>query len=263
MMKINPIHPAGLIALLAFAVPAAAARAGAVKEYDFPGRYEKKSAQGFAVYQDFAFLCNDTALCRIYDLKTSQKIAGFALASAAESNHANCVSFGVEFPEGNNRFPAFYISECRAPFRCFVESIGHSGSRLIQTLQLKTGEADERVFDWVVDRGQKCLYALALIKGTNDTPQSVIISKLPLPPLDKSGVNFGKSDILDQFTVTFPNLTQGATVRDGFLYMPVGLHDVPKGTKEWRSREIIVINLKTKKIQRRIEINARDRKSVV
>jgi glycerophosphoryl diester phosphodiesterase len=137
-----------------------------------------------------------------------------------------------------------------------VESIDNSGARLIQTLQLKTGGPDERVFDWVVDRGQKCLYALALIKGTKDTPQSIIITKLPLPPLNKPEVNFEKSDILDQFTVTFPNLTQGATVRDGFLYMPVGLHDIPKGTKEWRSREIIVINLKTRKIQRRIDLNA-------
>ncbi|MDR0352049.1 MAG: glycoside hydrolase family 88 protein [Opitutaceae bacterium] len=257
MMKIHPLHPSVLIALLAFAVlAAAAARGGGVKEYDFPGRYEKKSAQGFAVYRDFAFLCNDTGHCRIYNLKTSQKIAGFALASAAKTNHANCASFGVEFPKGNKTFPAFYVSECRSPFRCFVESIDETGSRLVQTLQLKTGGPDERVFDWVVDRGQKCLYALALIKGTKDTPQNIIITRLPLPPLNKAEVNFEKNDILDQFTVSFPNLTQGATVRDGFLYMPVGLHDIAKGTKEWRSREIIVIDLKTKKIQRRIDLNA-------
>jgi hypothetical protein len=257
MMKINLIRPAGLIALLAFAILAATVRAGAVKEYPFPGRYEKKSAQGLAIHEDFAFLCNNGGYCRIYSLKTSQKIAEFAFASAAESNHANCASFGVEFPADNKKFPALYVSECWEPFRCFVESIDERGARLVQTVQLKTGGPDERVFDWVVGREEKCLYALALKKGTKDSPQSIIITKLPLPPLGQTGVVFKKSDILDQFSVTFPNLTQGATVRGGFLYMPVGLHEAAnKGVKEWRSREIIVINLKTKKIERRIDLNA-------
>jgi hypothetical protein len=226
----------------------------AVKQYPLPGAYEKKSAQGLAVYGDNALLFNDTGLCRIYDLKTLKKLAEFPLASAAEHNHANCASFGPEFPKGNKLFPALYVSECWKPYRCFVESIEPKGPRLIQTIALKTGGPDDHVFDWAVDRAGGHIYALALEK------RLIHITKLPLPPLEKTSVTFTKADILDQFTVTFPNLTQGAAVRGDYLYMPVGLHDTAKSAKDappgYTSREIMIINLKTKKIERRIDLNA-------
>ncbi len=71
MMKTSRICPDGLAVLFAFAILSVVVRAGAVKEHRLPVKYEKKSAQGFAVCQDFAFLCNDTAYCRIHDLKNT------------------------------------------------------------------------------------------------------------------------------------------------------------------------------------------------
>ncbi len=222
----------------------------AVRVYDFPGAYEKEAAQGFAIFGDAAFLLNNGGRCRIYDLssKKTYPVTQFDLASADGANHCNSASFGVEFPKGNTLFPALYISECYGKNRCFVESITPNGPKLIQTI----GGVSH--FDWVVDREQKALYGLSGASGGG-----VRVHKYPLPPLPpagKSRVNFTKEDVIEQFTINFPNLTQGAAIRNGKLYLPVGLHDVAEGTPEWRSREIIVVDLKTRKIEKKIDINA-------
>jgi hypothetical protein len=228
----------------------------AVREYDFPGRYENQAAQGMAIHGDVALLFNNEGHCRIYDLRTQKKLTEFDLESAGGSNHANCVSFGVEQPK-DAFFPAIYVSECYGNRQCFVESVTSKGSRLLQTLQIKTGGTEERSFDWVVDRENKFIYSLAGF--SKDSKPHVQITKWPLPPLPPAGkkkITFQKSDILGQFAVSFPNLTQGACIRGGRLYLPVGLHDPADGSKEYKSREIIIINLDTQKIEKSIDINA-------
>ncbi len=225
----------------------------AVLEYDFPGKYEGQAAQGMAIHGEMALLFNNEGHCRVYNLKTKKKLTEFDLASAGGSNHANCVSFGVEQPK-DAYFPVIYVSECYGNRQCFVESITPKGPRLLQTLQIKTGGIEERSFDWVVDRENKFIYSLAGF--SKDSKQHVQITKWALPPLGKKKVTFQKSDIVEQFAVSFPNLTQGACIRGGYLYLPVGLHDAPEGSKEFKSREIIVINLKTRKIEKSIDINA-------
>lgn len=264
MTKKNTIRRAGLFALVAFASLAASlsadtVRGGAVKAYDFPGKYENRSAQGLAIYKDTAFLFNDRGHCRIYNLTSKKLVREFDLASAGADNHANCASFGVEFPKGNKLFPALYVAQCRAEHYCFVESVGEGAPALVQTLQLKSDTPADRSYDWVVDSEQKCIYTLSYAakdidkKGTN----RILITKLPLPPLKDPKVVFSKADIIEQFSVEFANLTQGATIKNGFLYMPVGLHETAKsGAPNYKSREIIVVNLKTKKIEKRIDVNA-------
>jgi hypothetical protein len=250
----RPLATCFLLACLSAALPAQPKTVQtAVREYDFPGRYEGQAAQGMAIHDGLALLCNNEGHCRIYDLKTHKKLTEFNLDSAGGSNHANCVSFGVEQPKGAF-FPAIYVSECYGNRRCFVESVTPNGSRLVQTLSIKTGGIEERSFDWVVDRENKFIYSLAGFR--KDGRQSVQITKWPLPPLGKKKITFQKSDILGQFDVSFPNLTQGACIRGGYLYLPVGLHDAPEGAKEYKSREIIIINLKTQKIEKSIDINA-------
>ncbi|OAM88397.1 hypothetical protein OH491_06025 [Termitidicoccus mucosus] len=244
-----------ILACLCAALPAQPVETQtAVREYNFPGKYEGKSAQGLAIFQEIALLFNDEGHCRVYNLETKKKLVEFDLASAAGDNHANSASFGVEQTKGAF-FPAVYVSECRGQRRCFVESITPDGPRLVQTLQIKTGGTEERSFDWVVDRENKFIYSLAGFK--KDAQQHVQVTKWPLPSLAQGKkITFKKSDILAQFSVSFPNLTQGACVRGGYLYMPVGLHDVEEGTPEFRSRQIIVINLQTQKIEKKIDINA-------
>jgi hypothetical protein len=262
----TPKHttPRRLLAGVLFITAAAALGAEGVLAHRFAGKYKDQAAQGFAVYKDTAFLFQNTGYCRVYNLKTDRFVSEFALDTAAPENHANCASFGVEFPAGVHSYPAIYISECNGRSRCFVEEINEKGATLLQTLALATGGLEDRAFDWIVDRGQKCLYALALSPAPDPAKpkaeiQRVLVTKLPLPPLPpaaETAVVFKKSDILDQFLLTFPNLIQGGTVRNGFLYLPVGLHDAARGAKAIKSREILVVNLETKKIERRVDLNA-------
>lgn len=227
------------------------------KLYSFPGLYKHKSAQGMAIHKNFAFLLNDGGYCRIYDLKKNKLISEFDLASTDKSNHANCASFGVEYPKGNKKFPAIYISECYGKCRCFVESIGLKGSMLIQTLQVKTKGREQYSNNWFVDKRQKYIYT---INGSTREIDSIgtkkyLITKFPLPPLDSANVIFTEEDILDQFEVSFPNLLQGGTIRKNYLYLPVGQPDIPVlRTRKDRRRAIIVINLNTKQIEKTIDI---------
>jgi hypothetical protein len=227
----------------------------AVREYDFPGRYENQAAQGMAIHGDVALLFNNGGRCRIYDLKTKKKLTEFDLACAAETTHANSVSFGVEQPK-DAYFPALYVSECFGDGhrRCFVESISPKGTRTIQTLEIKTGGVEERSNNWAVDRANKVIYSIVTFR--KDSELQAKITKWPLPPLGKKKVVFQKSDMLDQFTVPFPNVyVQDTCIRGDYLYHAFGHRADADGSKEQKSREIHVINLKTKKTEKIMDIN--------
>ena len=227
------------------------------KAFSFPGERNNKTAQGMAIYKNSAFLFNDEGHCRIYDLKKKQLISEFKLASASKSNHANCAYFGISFPKGNKKYPALYISESSGPSRCFVESIDNNGSQLIQTLQVKIfGNYTQ---NWFIDHMQECIYTIA--STSPDELDSIgskryLINKFPLPSLDSISVIFTEKDIIDQFEILFPNLLQGGTIRNNYLYLPVGLHKFPGSeVRKDKDRAIIIVNLKTKQIEKIIDIN--------
>ena len=224
----------------------------AVCVYDFPGAHEGQAAQGMAIHGEDAFLLNNGGRCRIYNLKTKKRLAEFDLACAAATTHANSASFGAGQPPGAY-FPALYVSECisiAGNRRCFVESITTKGPRLIQTLEVKTGGLEERSNNWMVDARNKVIYSIASFH--RDSEVFAQITKWPLPPLGKKKIIFQKSDILDQFIVPFPNPSiQDSCIRGDYLYHAFGSRAGPGET----SREIHVINLKTKKTEKIIDIN--------
>ena len=228
----------------------------AVRVYDFPGRYEDQAAQGMAIHGEVALLFNNEGRCRMHNLKTKKRLAEFDLACAAVTTHANSVSFGVEQPPGAY-FPALYVSECLGVDghrRCFVESITPKGPKLIQTLEIKTGGTEERSNNWMVDPKNKVIYSIATFR--DDSKLFAQITKWPLPPLGKKKVVLQKSDILDQFSVPFPNVyVQDSCIRGDYLYHAFGNRVDAEGTREQKSREIHVINLKTRKTEKIIDIN--------
>jgi hypothetical protein len=223
--------------------------------YDFPGEYQTMSAQGMAIYGKVAFLLNDSGYCRTYDLQTEQLISEFKLASYNSNprNHANCAFFGIEFPEGNEKYPALYVSECAGNYRCFVENIDESGPQLIQTLRYT-----EPVADWIIDRDSMHIYTIAGVSEEIDptgTKKYKITKFLPpsLPPLGNNNIVLTKKD---QFEVAFPNLLQGGTIHGNYLYLPVGSGKWANNNEAQkdRIRAIIVINLNAKRIEKTIHI---------
>jgi hypothetical protein len=229
-----------------------------VDKYSFPATYNKQSAQGMAIHKRFAFLLNNGGHCRIYDLKSEKRVGNFDLESAKyDKNHCNSASFGIEFPAGNKEFPAFYVAECYGERRCFVESITREGSQLIQVLKIEG--TTNLSFDWVVDRKQKCLYAIG--RPSDEVVDSLgtkmyRITKFPLPALDRREIVFTEADMIDRFEIGFNNLSQGASIREHYLYLPVGRHSVPgKEDAKDGHRDIIAVNLQTRQIDKVIDVH--------
>ncbi|MDF9827195.1 hypothetical protein M2447_001284 [Ereboglobus sp. PH5-10] len=243
-----------LLAGTLFLAAATAFCGNATLEYPFVGTYKREAAQGMAIHKDTAFLFNNTGICRMYNLKTGEFITSFELDTLAPENHSNCADFGVEYPAGNHSYPAIYVSECYGKRRCFVESINASGAKLIQTLAVKTGGKDDRPFDWYVDREKKFLYSIAIVADDKGM-REYRLSKYRLPALSAGDVNFTKADVIEQFTIKFSQLSQGGTIRGDYLYMPVG-HPKPSDPKKDRKdRGLLVVNLKTKQIEKTLELN--------
>lgn len=221
--------------------------------YSVSGTYKKLSAQGMAVWGDLAILLNDQGFCRVYDLKEREVIGSFPLGSANKNNHANCASFGVEYPESNKEFPVLYVSECRKPYRCFVENITKDSAVLVQTIQFVKGEEPQKISDWIVEREERKLYA---ISRRNEMRDSLLIVRFRLPSLTEGDVSFTEEDVEDTFCVMFPNLLQGGTVRSGHLYLPVGLHTGNESRKD-AERAIIVIDLNKRTINQILSLEDR------
>lgn len=224
--------------------------------YPVAGTYKGKAAQGMAIRGDCAYLFNDGGICRSFDLKTGQVIADFALESASPNNHANSASFGRESIKGNS-LPVIYISECRSPYRCFVENITDSTSQMVQTIVVKRTDADSIVHNWVVDSKQNCIYSIRFGEIVNKQTgmRRCRIIRYKLPKLNKGElVVFTESDVKDTFEVFFPNLLQGASIYKNNLYMPVGLHEEAGNKRKDGERALIVVNLKKKKIEKKIDL---------
>lgn len=226
-------------------------------QYPVQGTYKGKSAQGMAIYGDNAYLLNNEGTCRVYDLKNKEVRAAFSLGSAGKHNHANCASFGVEHYAGNKTLPVLYVAECTSPnYRCFVENIEGGKAELVQTIQYVADGKTQSVQTWVVDRKKKHIYAIRRQKMEKAKPYTELheITKFKLPRLSRgTEVKLTNKDVEDRFIVYFPNVLQGATIRDRYLYLPVGFQNM-KVKKPEGDRALVVIDLKKKKIAKTIDL---------
>jgi len=223
------------------------------QSYKVAGTYKGQAAQGMAINGEYAFLFNNTGICRIFNLRTNEIERVLNLESSGK-NHCNSASFGVEKKKGS-KFPVIYISQCNAPYKCFVESITDSSSILVQTICVNRSGVNRIVHDWVVDREKKALYSITDLSGTeNKWDYPHIITKYKLPKLsDGSFVELTDKDVIESFRVSFPNLLQGAAIRNGFLYLPTGRNELDSRGEDAK-RELIVVNLRTHIIENKINL---------
>ncbi|MCD8313023.1 MAG: hypothetical protein LUC24_02565 [Bacteroidales bacterium] len=248
-----------LIAMLALA-GAAVFTASAQLKYAVTGAYQKMPGQGMAIWEDNAYLFNQTGYCRVFDLKAGEVTAEFRLDSSYEKNHANSVSFGVEVPQGS-LVPALYITEFNGKYACFVEKVikaanGGLESKLIQTIEFKDKGKNPKIVDWVVDRDGGCLFATFVDEKAmkESGEQVVVITKLPLPALsDGAQIVYTEKDILDRFTVSFVSGLQGATVRGKYLYIVTGMQE-SQSDQPGHERAVQVIDLKKKELTKTVDL---------
>ncbi len=219
------------------------------------GTYQKKSAQGMAIWEDRAYLFNNGGHCRVLNLKTGEVEREFDLDSAGENTHVNAACFGAEVADGGG-LPCIYVSEYNRPSRCFVECINDSASSLVQTIQATEKGRPVFVQSWIVDGKGRHLYAVARQsppKGEKNSAK-VRITKYRLPLLSEgSDIVLTEYDRLDTFMAEFASGTQGGVIKDGMMYLPTGLQESARGRFNAR-RTLQVIDLKKKAIKKQVDL---------
>lgn len=221
------------------------------------GTYKGKSAQDMAIYGDNAYLMSDGGHCRVLNLLSGAVEKEFHLACSNKKPHINAVCFGSEKLEDAS-IPVIYVSATDKPHCCYVESLTKDSSKTVQTIEAMENGKIYSNHNWIVDDENGLLYGLKCFwhQYIDDVGNvKTVITKYRLPRLDEGEkVVLSEKDILDRFDVSFPNALQGAVIRRGKLYIASGMQEKEKNNTE-TERAIIVINLKKKRIVKKVNIN--------
>lgn len=220
--------------------------------YPIVGHYKNKSAQGMAIYEDYAYLFNDGGLCRVFNLKSGKIEGEFMLECSAKDTHVNSACFSRQYVSDSS-IPALYITEFYGKRRCFVEVINSGKSKLVQTIEFKNQEGrNPFVREWIVDNKEGMLYAV--IREVNQNDRNVI-RKFHLPKLiDGKEIVLTDEQVLDEFSVSFVNGLQGGKIKGRYMYVATGFTPL-HGEGKYFDREIKVIDLKKKKLVRSIDLS--------
>lgn len=223
--------------------------------YPIVGRYNGKAGQAMAIWGENAYIFNDGGHCRVYNLVSEKLSSEYDISSAYVDNHVNACCFGNEYARGND-IPYIYITECRNDCRCFVEEIKPDTTILKQSIRAVINGSPLRVIDWVVDNTSNRLYAITrtdkTLKTEGYSKNTVIVFRLPAIEEGKE-VILGSTDIEYKYVLNFPNILQDAKIKEGKLYILTGLHQ-SRADHVDGGRAIIVVDLKTRKIQKLIDL---------
>ena len=221
--------------------------------YPIVGQYKGRSAQGMAIYKDYAFLFSDGGLCRMLNLKTGDVDGEFSLESSGKDTHVNCACFSRQYVPGYP-MPALYITEFWGKRRCFVELVKEGKSKLIQTIEYVNRQGvNPFVREWIVDNKDQALYAV-IREGNREKKNT--IKKFLLPKLDSgSSITLTDDHIVDEFSVVFENALQGGIIFGRYMYITTGASSL-QGEGEYLAREIKVIDLKRKELVRSIDLKS-------
>ncbi len=228
------------------------------------------SYQGMDIWKNSMISLQHTGEATVYDFdgKSIKKRGSFRLASYDKTNHSNVASFGNIYYKSNDCLPLLYIARCsgiKLPNGMdklfYVERIDPKTirSELIQTIWLNdTKKSFGGYCLGAVDRQNNMFYMYAETTGRKH-PESNRhwIMKFRLPeyngPQD-SLVILTEEDALERYdmedTYTFPMqpITQGATIWNNMLFLPMGV-----GTERDPS-VIYVMDLNTRSIRNVIDL---------
>lgn len=179
----------------------------------------------------------------VIDLKTKKIINEYQFPF--DGCHMNNINLAPNAATNSN-FPTLYISECRKKHRCYVVELVNNTYNLVQEIFFSSNNhygGCKHSFDWFID--DKYIYTF----GNTDIEGEIDICKFNLPSLKSAKCTFTDDDIIDSFKVQNLFVYQGTKVIDGKLYTFSGLD-----TKDFPTY-LIVINLKTHEIEKKININ--------
>lgn len=216
--------------------------------------------QGLAIYNGIMFSLSNKGICAIYSIvgDTFTAINTFNLDTYADTNHANCASFGVEKYDVGDEFPLLYIARCFSGYRtCLVERISRTSSTLVQTIGLGTyaGDVDSSSdIQWVVgDDGY--LYMFGNTKSTfNASGNKFVVAKFDLPKLsDGSNISLNLNNAhymyyMEDYGYKPNRVLQGCCIYNNMMFLPIGY-----GTSASPSA-LIVWDMEARAIKTKIEL---------
>lgn len=220
------------------------------------GTYNKKSAQGMAIWDNYAYLFNDGGHCRVIDLESGVTIREFDLACSEMNPHINNASFGKE-KTADSELPFVYVSETDKPHRCFVENISGDQPTLVQIIEAKEKGKLYPNHNWVVDRDSNYLYGInRRWHDYLDEEGNVknYVTKYNLPQINEGKfITLSEKDVVDRFEVIFASVMQDAVIKGCMMYILTGYHEMAHG-KKGAKRALIIIDLEKKKIDKYIDL---------
>ena len=228
---------------------------------------EKQGYQGMDVWGQTIVSCQNTGVVTLYHYdgrSFTKQGASFPLATNDKENHSNVVSMSRTFYREGDPLPLIYVSQCsKGRYKgmkdvCFVERIvpEQNASELVQTIFFKD---DNQLFgyavQWVLDNENGFLYGYGNTINNRDAANRHRIVKFRLPELKEEMVTLTEADLLENYLVEdtyhqpFNPVGQGLFIRDGLLYMPVGL-----GTEKDPS-VLYVWDLKSRRMRNVIDLS--------
>lgn len=230
---------------------------------------EGESYQGLDIWGDYILSCQNSGWLTIYQFdgdKVKRVAEPFKLASYGNVNHSNVASLSRTFYDKEDKFPLFYVSQChRKPVNgrkdvIYVERISNDmkSSELIQTIYFKdSGHLFGYALQWVIDTDNNFLYGYGNTVDNNNPLNRHRIVKFRIPSLSDSTdglVVLTEDDLIenylieDSYAAKFNPVGQGLYIKNGLLFMPVGLG------KEKSPSYLYVWNLNERRMQNVIDL---------
>lgn len=178
------------------------------------------SMQGADCYNNLVFqFCNGFNYASCYDITNGNKIAMFKFAGAPSglNYHCNNADFSQTFFSDDDEFPLIYVSQS-SPRHVVVGRIARKKNTftmdVVQTIVLSGIPSA----DVVIDKENGYMYAYVY------NMDKLILYKYKIPEYNLSDrIVLTKDDILETIDIGHVTYRQGATIKDGFLYMLDGV----------------------------------------
>ena len=192
------------------------------------------SMQGADCYNNLLFqFCDKFKYAYCYDITNGNRVALFHFSGAPDgyNYHCNNADFSQTFYNDDDEFPLVYVSQS-SPRHVVVGRIARKKNAftmdVVQTIVLSGIPSA----DVVIDKENGYMYAYVY------NMDKLILYKYKIPEYNLSDrIVLTKDDILETIDIGHVTYRQGATIKDGFLYM---LDGVPNwGTEVY----IKVVNL--------------------
>lgn len=230
-----------------------------------------QSYQGMDCWNNVVISLQNTGIATTYTLDGSSlsKISTFKLGSYASHNHANVASFTTQFFAKTDKLPLLFVSQCYKQVVgnekdvLYVERISNNlkSSKLVAKVVFKdTNHLFGYAVQWVVDRENGFLYGYGNTIENLDAANQHRIVKFRLPVISTKSkkvqtITLTEKDVLENYLIEdyFPHyykqIGQGAVIKHGYLYLPIGF-----GTQEHPSI-LYVWDLAKRRMQNVIDLS--------